>query len=180
VVGVHRAVATHQTLDLLTPEGKKFLRRVARRKQGEDWKAYASEATGWLLHFWRDIDIYGDVGEPDVRVTVETNQLVCLFGKKGTVKAFEDAKEVIVPECRRVHLNAADTATVAKLLLDGWRLTVVHSSGSPHSSEHGLAFVRLTLENRLGNNWDEVQIGGETVYVNGVRVASGACCEGGW
>jgi hypothetical protein len=168
---------TNQTVSINSKEGKSLLRKIVRHplaafRDGE-WHLRANDATEWHVEFWRRVP--GEIGEPDRTVTVSTDAVVCLEGRTGSVKPFDDAAVVTVPQCRYVHLWGSDCATAARLLLDGWRLVACHSSGSTSSSLHGLAFIRLQAEKRDTHHWATVGIGTETVFVNGTRVIVGAC-----
>lgn len=169
--------ATHQTISIASKEGKAFLRKVARTRQdwSEEWSIYANASDGWKLTFSRSVK--GEIGEPDVYVTVETDAVVAQEGEAGLRKPFEDGKDVLVPAATRVWLRGPDARTAASFLLDGWRFSVLHSSGSTLSSRHGLAFLSLHAEKRgtkQNDNWDTVEIGGSTTLVNGTIVCRGA------
>ena len=167
---------THQAISIESKEGKSFLRKVARSTGlpwREEWSLYASEETEWHVVFRRTIP--GEIGEPDQYVEVSTDSVVTFSGENGRVKVFDDADEVVIPECSRVSLDGQDCRTAAKFLADGkWRLVVVHSGGSTSSSKHGLSFIYLQLERRNPDSWDILSIGSHSVLVNGVHVVRGA------
>lgn len=162
---------TFQTVEIKSKQGKSFLRKVAKsdHKWQEEWHLRASPESDWHVEFIRRIE--GDIGEPDECVTVRTDETILFYGETGKVTPFYDAREVIVPQCSVVHVNGGDAKTVAEFLADGWRLSVCHSSGSTSSSKHGLAFISLGLE----RGRSRVEVGGESVLVNGVFVLRGAC-----
>lgn len=168
---------THQTVSLDSKEGKAFLRKVARTRHEwrNEWRLRAGPDTDWHVTFSRTIA--GDVGEPDQYVEVRTDSVVQIYGESGLRKAFHDAKPVIVPQAQYCCLSGSDARTAAKLLLDGWRFRVSQSAGSTSSSEYGLAFLSLTAEKRgtgVDDNWDTVEIGSASVFVNGSFVIRGA------
>ena len=161
---------THQTVALDSKEGKAFLRKVARTRHEwpQEWHLRASPETDWRITFIRPI--LGAVGEPDQRVEVCTDSVVRLDGESGTTP-------VIVPAAQYCCLSGSYVRTAAKLLLDGWRFEISHSSGSTSSSEYGLAFLSLHAERRgtgVNDNWDTVEIGSASVAVNGTFVIRGA------
>lgn len=170
------ATATHQSITIDSKEGRAFLRKVARSRHEwrEEWRLHAGPQTNWNVTFTRTVS--GDVGEPDHVVTVETDAPVHLYGQSGLVPD-EGPHRVTVPAATRLWLCGADARTAAKLLLEGWRFTVVHSAGSPSSREHGLAFLYLTVERRgekADDNWDSLELGGQSVFVDGNFVIRGA------
>jgi hypothetical protein len=164
-------MTTIQSASLDTNTGKGLLRKIVRHKStwGDEWTLHAGESTGWKVVFTRKTR--GELGDPDTEVVVETDSVVRQQGRTGTVRAFHDSEEVVVPQTRGVGLWHSDTATVAEFLLDGWSLQVTHSAGSAHSSQEGIAFAYLSLVKGL----KEVEIGGHTTYVRGQQVCSGAC-----
>ena len=162
---------TIQQASLDTNTGKGLLRKIVRHKStsNDEWTLHASEAEHWKIVFTRKTR--GELGDPDTEVVVETDSAVRQRGKTGLVRSFHDSEEVTVPQTRWISLWACDTATVAKLLLDGWSLEVTHSAGSTNSSREGIAFSYLSLV----KGCQGVEIGGQTVYVRGKQVCSGAC-----
>ena len=165
---------TYQRIAIDSKEGKAFLRTVARTHNDwkNEWHFRASPETDWKITFSRTI--CGEVGDPDVYVQVETDSVVSVDGRGGKVKSFSDSEEVFVPHATIARLTGSDVRTAARLLLDGWKFCVQHSGGSTSSSKHGLAFVSLHVERRTGENWDDLSIGGESVFVNGSFVCRGA------
>lgn len=163
--------STVQSASLETNTGKGLLRKIVRHKPtwNDEWTLHAGESTGWRIVFTRKTR--GELGEPDVEVVVETDEVVQQRGHTGVVRSFHDAEEVTVPPTRWISLWTSDTATVAKFLLDGWSLEVRHSAGSVNSSREGIAFAYLSLV----KGCQGVEIGGQTTYVNGKQVCSGAC-----
>lgn len=168
-------MTTASVLDLDTKEGKKFLRRVLRNRH-EEWRLSARESEEWRVLFWRRVPAR-DAGDRDGYVSVPTDIFVKQYGNTGHgVKPFDDARPVTVPKCTSVTLHEWDVRTVAKLLLDGpWGFEVSHSAGSTSSSQYGLAFIRLSLHQRTGGDWHEVQIGSESVFIHGSRIVAGSC-----
>lgn len=145
----------------------KFLRKVLRE---DGWFLSAWKDRGWALTFRKTVK--GDVGEPDVDVTVVLDDKVSICGKWGNVKSFEDSNEVYIPEPRMMHLSYGAVRTVAKFLLEGCHLSIYGSSGSTSSSKHGLSFVSLQCSVKGCN--DTITIGTESTYVNGKIVCCGA------
>lgn len=171
------ATSTIQSITIDSKEGRAFLRKVARSRHEwrEEWHFRASPETDWKIVFSRTVK--GDVGEPDVCVTVETDAVVSLYGKTGLVRSFDDSDEVRVPQATVARLSGPDARTAASLLLDDWRFEVLHSAGSTSSSKHGLAFLSLHVEKRglkADDNWDSLEIGSASVLVNGDFVVRGA------
>lgn len=168
---------TIQSIKVDSKEGKAFLRKVARSCHDwkQEWSVRAGKDTDWKITFTRTVR--GEVGDPDVYVTVETDAYITRHGHTGKVKSFDDSDEVFVPEATRVWLSGADARTAATLLLDGWRFDICHSSGSTSSSRHGLSFLSLHVERRGSkgtDNWDSLEIGSASVLVNGFFVLRGA------
>jgi len=162
---------TCQTASLETNTGKGLLRKIVRHKStwNDEWTLHAGESTDWKIVFTRKTR--GELGEPDTEIVVETDSVVRLRGDTGRVRPFHDAEEVTVPPTRWISLWACDTATVAEFLLDGWSLEVTHSAGSVNSSQEGIAFAYLSLV----KGCQGVEIGGQTTYLRGRQVCSGAC-----
>jgi hypothetical protein len=172
-VAPHR---TATTVELASPEGRKFLRRVAsKRGWREGWRLVANANEGWLVTFWRHEDAKA-VGDSSRYVDVVTDERVSVHGKTGTVKPGSDGRDVIVPSATSVSLISCDASLAARLLLDGWKLSIRHSAGSQTSSKVGLAFVQLiaTPPEKDGVYCCGLSLGGETVTQNGVTVCGGA------
>lgn len=165
---------TYQRIAIESKEGKAFLRKVARSKHEwkNEWHFRASPETDWKIVFNRTV--CGEIGDPDVYVQVETDAVVSLDGKGGKVKSFHDSDEVFVPAATVARLNGSDVRTAARFLLDGWRFSIKHSAGSTSSSKHGLAFLSLHVEKHTSENWDDLEIGCASVFVNGSFVIRGA------
>lgn len=165
------AVSTRRFVEIGSTEGRKFLRSVAKSDLPwrNEWHLLANQESGWKVTFQRLVE--GDIGEADAIVTVETDSKVNQWGETGRVRPFGDAQEVILPKASIVRLSGHDTKTAAKLLLDRWSLSVSHSCGSTHSSQHGLAFIDL----QFVKGYDTVVVGTTSVFVNGVFVIRGAC-----
>lgn len=164
-------MTTIQSASLDTNTGKGLLRKIVRHRPtwNDEWTLHAGESTDWKVVFTRRTR--GELGNPDTEVVVETDSAVRQQGKTGLVRSFHDSEEVTVPQTRWISLWACDTATVAKFLLDGWSLEVTHSAGSTSSSQEGIAFSYLSLV----KGCQKVEIGGQTTYVRGQQVCSGAC-----
>jgi len=170
------AIITSQAVAIESKEGRAFLRKVARSRHEwrNEWRAHADHGTNWNVTFTRTIN--GGIGDPDHVVTVETDAHVHLYGKSGLLPE-EGPARVRVPAADRLWLTGADARTAARLLLEGWRFTVVHSTGSPSSREHGLAFLYLSVERRgksAADNWDSLVLGGQSVLVDGEFIVRGA------
>lgn len=164
------ATDTITRLDLSTPEGKRFLRRVATRP-GEDWHFRAEASDGWRVNFWRRAKPEA-AGDSEVNITVDTDETILVQGRTGLVKSFSDSSEVIVPSARRAHAWGVDCRTIAALLAEGWKLEVYHNSGSTSSSHHGLAFLSLQMYRRTKTGEQAVTIGDST-FKDGQQIISG-------
>lgn len=162
------ATDTFSTVDINTPAGRAFLRRVARESR-EEWHFMAEAGDGWRVSFWRRVP-GSRPGDCDATVTVETNAGVSVGGDTGTVSPFSDATPVAVPAARRVHCFGAACRTAAALMACGWRLAVEHSAGSTTSSRYGLAFLRLEA---YRNGYMESATIGESVFKDGDRIIAG-------
>ncbi len=158
---------TPTTQRLSDNDRTKFLRKVLRE---DGWYLYARSDSDWVITFRKTIK--GDVGEPNVDVTVVLEDKVSICGKWGSVKSFEDSNEVYIPAPTRVHLSYGAVRTVAKFLLEGCHLSIYGSSGSTSSSKHGLSFVSLQCS--VKGHCDTVVIGSESTYINGKIVCCGA------
>lgn len=146
---------TYTEIDVDTPAGKKFLRRVARNR-GEGWRLRAM-APGWKIEFSRDV-APGAPGDSRTVVTVETNAEIARLQWNET-----DTGEDLPPETARITCSETDTRTAARLMADGWRPIVRRHSGSDCCREAGLAFADFGLMESTGG---EVTIS-TTVYQNG-------------
>lgn len=162
------ATDTFSTVDIDTPTGRGFLRRVARESR-EEWHLMAEAGDGWRVSFWRRVP-GSRPGDCDATVTVETTATVSVDGRTGAVAPFSDADTVTVPAARRVHCFGGECRTAAALLAGGWRLAVEHSAGSTTSSRHGLAFLRLEA---YRNGYTESVTIGEAVFKDGDQIISG-------
>lgn len=159
--------ATPTTQRLGDNDRSKFLRKVLRE---DGWKIYARSTKDWHITFAKTIE--GNPGEPDVDITVILEDTISVRGKWGSVKSFIDSDEVYIPSPTRLHLSYSDVHVVAKLLLDGCRLSILGSSGSTSSSKHGLAFV--SLESTVRGCDGTVDVGSQSTYVHGKMVCCGA------
>ena len=129
---------TPTTQRLSENDRSKFLRKVLREG---GWCISARSMNDWAITFRKTIK--GDVGEPDVDVTVVLEDKVSVYGKWGSVKSFSDSDEVYIPKPTMMHLNYAAVQTVAKFLLEGCHLSIYGSSGSTSSSNNqGRANIR--------------------------------------
>jgi len=155
--------ATQIPLD--SREGKSLLRKVAKvpnyGPRFVGWTITARERDGWRLTFNRDgTEVF------------ETDYVIPLTGEYGdAVKPFEDANAVTVPKARRIWCYHSQSRAVATLLLDGWRLKILHSAGSTHSSKHGIANVSLVAEHPNGGYVtieDALYMHGDKLYGCGV------------
>ncbi len=164
VTETSKATPTRQKLS--DNDRSKFLRKVLRE---DGWHLSARSVNDWAITFRKTIK--GDVGEPDVDVTVVLEDKVNLCGKWGSVKSFEDSDEVYIPKPTMMHLNYAAVQTVAKFLLEGCHLSIYGSAGSTSSSKHGIAFVSLQCS--VKGCYDTVTIGSQSTYVNGKIVCCG-------
>lgn len=146
----------------------KFLRRVLREN---GWTMYARADDDWQITFRRTIK--AKPGDPNIDVVVTLDDKITLGGKYGKQRSFSDAEEVYIPQPTRVWLNYCHVLVAAKLLLDGGHFAISSSSGSSASSRHGLAFVSLnaTVKGCAGGF---VQVGYESVFINGKIVACGS------
>lgn len=168
------------TLQAVSADSKdcvKFLRKVIRDNEsaryGEGWRVRANAATGWKVRFERTVR--GETGEPDREVEVQTDFAVTLPGKTGMIQSFTDSKPVMVCSPRQVWVDGSDASIVAKLLADGSRLSITATSGSTHSSQHGLSFYMLEAT-FPGVPYGEIQIGHTTTAKDGETLVSGAIC----
>jgi len=159
---------TYQSVEIESKEGKRFLRQVIRDC---DWRERASAGTDWRVEVSRTIK--GATGQPDTTVTVRTDAVVGKSGKLGLVQAFSDSKPVQVVAPSAMFCWNTESAVLAKMLLDGSRLTICASSGSTHSSQLGLAFYRLEAT-ISGCAYGSVVVGCETVSKDGQTIISGA------
>lgn len=166
---------TMQRVEIGSKEGKAFLRKVARHNQnarmGEDWSIRAGDHNEWIVTFFRTIK--GDIGESEECVEVATDVKVHCHGKTGRVKSFSDSGEVYVIRPSGFHLSSSTCGLVARLLGEGWRLSVEIGSGSTNSSHHGLAFYNLELSHPEFP-YASIAVGGQSVSVNGESVISGS------
>jgi hypothetical protein len=164
---------TFQRIELATPAGKKFLRRVARDRTAggrrEEWHMMADSSDGWRVSFWRLVPGAAP-GDADYQITVETDAVIVMDGRTGEVAPFHDAETVTVPAARRVHCYGSDCRTAAALMADGWALSVQHSAGSANSSAVGLAFLSLEVYSHAGEVSAFI---GQTVYRNGLQIIAG-------
>lgn len=158
---------TFDSVSIDSPEGKKFLRRVANRPE-EGWIFWTSAAAEWRGEFRRKIE--SRTGDASAVVTVETDVYASVYGQPGEVG--EEGDTTTIPAVRFVSTNGAN---VAALLLAGFRLRLSYDRGSIRSREEGLAFLRLSahLPNNYGGGVDLES----TVTKNG-RILCGInfCC----
>lgn len=164
---IESATPTSTTHHATGNERARFLRKVLRE---DGWTITAHEQKDWNITFSRTVK--GKIGEPDVDVVVVMEDKISVCGRFGHVRSFHDAEEVYIPKPRFVHLSYGAVHTVAKIILDGGRLSITGSAGSTSSSKHGLAFV--TLHGTVKGINDTVSIGSQTVYVNGKLVCCGS------
>jgi hypothetical protein len=172
-----KAVDSTQRVELKTETGKKFLRRVIREQSklsmGEEWIAYARAADGWELGFWRNVK-GKNIGDQESRITVSTDYVVRVDGKTGSqVKSFSDCEPVIVRDPTGLHLSGGNVALLAKTLADGGRINIEISSGSEHSSRHGLSFYSVALS-LPGFQYACVSLGYETIAKDGTTICGGS------
>lgn len=165
-----------QFVELSSADGVKFLKRVARDNgllsSDSSWRVCARASDGWKLTFWRTVK--GGIGDTEARVTVCTDYVVPITGKRGSaVNSFCDCKPVIVAEPSGFHLSNDTAGLCAKLLADGGKLSIVCSAGSAHSSEHGLSFYSLSVD-LPKFQFATMTIGGDTVAKDGCCLCSGA------
>lgn len=167
------ATAT-ETIDHRSKQGKSLLRSIVRCSElyPHSWALRASKAGLWRIRFERCVR--GKSGQPDSYCTAVLDSKVIQHGRVGWVRPFDDASEVVVPECQSIFLAHDDCKLAAQFLLDGWTLAVVASCGSTSSSAHGISTLSLHAYPPflVGTS---VVIGGQTLVVNGHRVICGAC-----
>jgi hypothetical protein len=165
-----------QFVDLSSPAGLKFLRRVVtdngKLPSDSSWVVYARASDGWKLTFWRNVK--GQIGDPEARITVCTDYVVRVDGHRGSqVKAFSDCEPVIVREPTGLHLSRDTAGLAAKMLADGGKLSVDCQCGSTNSSRHGLSFYSLSVT-LPRFPYATLAIGGDTVCKDGNVLSSGA------
>lgn len=170
-------MTTRSKIEVASPEGKKFLRRVvkdtAKLISDEHWQVRASNATDWRFEFSRIIKAK-QIGDADELIVVETDAKVSLPSDQrfGMVQAFSDAEPVDVRHPTRVYCNG-ESWQVAKLLAEGWDFEVHASPGSSSSSQHGLSFYYIYATDKATSYYG-MTVGGETVAVRGRPVIRGA------
>lgn len=165
-----------QFVELSSADGIKFLKRVARDNgvlsSDSSWRVYARASDGWRLTFWRTVK--GEIGDGEARVTVCTDYVVPICGRRGSaVTAFSDCQPIIVAEPCGFHLSNDTAGLCAKLLAEGAKLSIECSAGSAHSSEHGLSFYSLSVD-LPKFQFATMTLGGDTIAKDGRTLCSGA------
>jgi hypothetical protein len=162
---------TRSRIAVESKEGKRFLKRVVsdatRLDSDQRWQARASTETEWKVEFSRTVKPK-QIGDPEDLIVVETDQKLSLPAENriGLVKSFSDSKPVDVRRPVRVWMNG-ETPLLARLMAEGWNLEVMAHGGSTSSSEYGLSFYSVYATNYGKFGYYGIQVGGETVAVNG-------------
>jgi hypothetical protein len=167
------AAHTSQAIDTSTKDGRKFLQKVIRDNNASGWRggwsAYASGETDWFVEFRRNVE--GEIGCPDVWVTVRTSETVRRCGKTGSHRTFSDAEPVTIPEPVRLSSTSnSRTNQIARALLDGHTVEIEISRGSTNSSQHGIGFIHLQISQYPAGS---VTLD-TTTFVHGKCVCSGS------
>jgi hypothetical protein len=162
---------TFDTVSIDSPEGKRFLRRVANRPD-DGWTFWATAANGWRGEFRRAVDGKRP-GDACAIVTIETDISASVTGRPGD-DSDSDGPRVFVPEAKFVHTHGP---TVAALLLAGFRLTLSYSRGSIKTRNEGLGFVAFGAYPAGVSSYRSVDI--ETVITKNGKVICGSsiCLE---
>ena len=160
---------TAQSVDVATPEGKKFLKKILKQ---DDWKIRIAHTAGKWQSVRAVRTVRGQLGEPDARVDVQLSGIeVMQCGRPGSQQSFSDSKPVDVVQPTRVCLTGSgEVRAFIECAINGARFRVSCSSGSTNSSEYGLSFYSLDAD--FGTY--DFGIGGETIAMNGRTLVCGA------
>lgn len=162
-----------------SPEGRRFLRRVAspRRRLKDRWQIFAGDNSGWKVLFVTER--LNPRTRKSRRIIVETDATMTLDGQTGervVAGADDQPATVIVPRARYVRLESWETTIAARLLVDGWRLSIRHHAGSPKSASLGLGFAEVVARPPVEwNTVGDVTVGSQTITKNGITIVRGAC-----
>lgn len=161
---------TMTKLEMASPEGIKFLKRVL--KLNENWAATASPSTDWNLSFSRIVKAK-DAGDTDEEVIVRTdvnvgynkNQFGELYVERDSA-----SEKVYIPNPRYMTIHySGEMMHLCESIQRGMHLSIECSRGSINSSKLGIGHVYLKA--RKGDL--SFIIGHETLLQNGRTLESG-------